>query len=306
MNFQQTLIVPDSIAGVLRITGEDAYAYLQSQFSNDLRRPDSDRPVTYGLWLTRKGKVAADSLVARLAPDDFLLISFHTPADKLSEKVLENVIADDVSAAPVACAGVTVAGKGAADTLAASGLPVPAAGAWAGSPDGLLVLASRRGGESYEVVSLDPGVFAGFLSRIQNQITPEGPGALESLRVAAGIPRVPEDCGPGDLPQEAGLDADAVSFDKGCYLGQEVMARLQSQGRATRALARVILPEGVAPEPHAKLFSGSEEAGEIRSHASVDGLRVAMAMLRNRVATGVDSFSTVPGGEHSVARFAAP
>jgi folate-binding protein YgfZ len=299
------IVATGTLAGVLRITGEDSFAYLQSQFSNDLRRPGVAKPATYGLWLTRKGKVAADSLVVRLAPEDFLLLSFHTPADKLSEKVLENVIADDVNAEPVACVGVTIAGNGVLDTLVSLGLPVPVAGEWAVSPEGLVVVASRRGGESCEVLSTDAAVFAKFSERIQKQITPDGAIVLESLRVSAGIPRVPEDCGPGDLPQEAGLDSDAVSFNKGCYLGQEVMARLQSQGRATRELGRVTLVAAPVPAYGAKLFSGADEAGDIRSHANVDGLCVAMVMFRNRVATGVDSFSATPGGEPVATRISA-
>ena len=299
------IIVLRAVAGLLRVTGEDAFAYLQSQFSNDLRRPASESPVTYGLWLTRKGKVAADSLVIRLAADDFLLLSFHTPAESLAEKVLENVIADDVSAEPVACGGVTVAGAGAKAAVAASGLPVPVSGTWL-AKDGLIVVASRRGGDSYEIVSTDSAVFAAFSERVQNSMTSGGVAALEALRVASGIPRVPEDCGPGDLPQEAGLDADAVNFTKGCYLGQEVMARLQSQGRANRGLARVTFPAGVVPERLAKLFAGESEAGEIRSGANIGGVYTAMAMVRLRVADGVDSFSTTPSGEPAVARIPAP
>lgn len=295
------LVVPGALAGVLRITGEDAFAYLQSQFSNDLRRPGVAKPVIYGLWLTRKGRVAADSLVVRLASEEFLLISFHTPADALALKVLENVIADDVEAAPVACSGVTLAGKGASDTLRSLGLPVPPAGEWEATGP-LVVVASRRGGESFEVVSIDDAAFAVFLSSIRNLVTPDGVGALESQRLASGIPAVPGDCGPGDLPQEAGLDVDAVSFTKGCYLGQEVMARLQAQGRATRTLTRVVSTDGMVFYSGQKLFAGAEEAGEIRTQAIVGADSVAMAMLKNRVAEGVETFACDAGGNPVVTR----
>lgn len=296
-----SLVVPDSLAAVLRVTGEDAFAYLQSQFSNDLRRPGCARPVTYGLWLTRKGRVAADSLVVRLAPEEFLLVSFHVPPDALATKVLENVIADDVESAPVACAGVTFAGKDAADTLRSLGLPVPPAGEWA-AEGALVVVASRRGGGSFEVVSVDDAAFAEFLGRIRNMVTTSGAAALESLRLASGIPAVPADCGPGDLPQEAGLDADAVAFTKGCYLGQEVMARLQAQGRATRTLTRVVATEGTVFSTGQKLFAGADEAGEIRTQAFVGEASVAMAMLKNRVSEGVETFAVEMGGNPVVTR----
>ena len=299
MIHEETFVVRDAVAGLVRVAGSDAFDYLQSQFSNDLRNPDTGSPATYGLWLTRKGRVAADSLVARLAPEEFLLLSFYTPSEALAAKVTENVIADDVESAPFAAVTHTVAGPDAAAFLASAGIPVPAPGAFARDGD-LIVLASRRGGESYEIVE------TGGSSRIRETMTrEEGLAALESLRVSRGVPRVPEDCGPGDLPQEAGLDEDAVCFTKGCFLGQEVMARLRSQGRATRMLTRLLLKEGVSAEPGAKLFSGDAEAGEVRSQANVGAGRVVMAMLRLRVAETAEHFSLSPGGESSLTRIPA-
>jgi hypothetical protein len=64
----------------------------------------------------------------------------------------------------------------------------------------------------------------------------QSPQWWEALRIRSGIPSVPRDAGPADLPQEAGLTAAAVSFDKGCYLGQEIMARLKTRGRIRRGL----------------------------------------------------------------------
>lgn len=287
----------------MRVTGEDAFPYLQSQFSNDLRRPGDAAPATYGLWLTRKGKVAADSLVARLAENEFLLISFHTPTAALAEKVAENIIADDVETDSPAWPGVTLAGPGAADALASAGLETPVSGSWART-GALLVVASRRGGDSYEIFATD-----GDAGRLDGIFKPDTSGAgaakLESLRLESGIPRVPEDCGPSDLPQEAGLDADAVSFTKGCYLGQEVMARLQSQGRANRVLTRVLISKDVLATPGTKLFSQDAEAGEIRSVANTGAGCEAMAMLRLRVAETAATFSVAPGGEPSVTRIPA-
>ena len=65
--------------------------------------------------------------------------------------------------------------------------------------------------------------------------------ALELARVAAGVPRVGVDTGEATLVQEAALEDAAVSFDKGCYLGQETVARLQFRGRANRRLRGLAL-----------------------------------------------------------------
>ena len=94
--------------------------------------------------------------------------------------------------------------------------------------------------------------------------TPE----LDALRVAAGVPAVPADCGANEFPQECGLEA-WVSYTKGCYLGQEVMARIQSMGSLRRILRRVSGSVSVGQElksPEGKVL------GTVRSAAGDVGL----------------------------------
>jgi folate-binding protein YgfZ len=86
-------------------------------------------------------------------------------------------------------------------------------------------------------------------------------------RISAGVPAVPADLGPGDLPGEGGLEQDAISYTKGCYLGQEVMARLKSMGQVRRRLMRVVGPAGPGSLP-AALFAGGRKVGEVRSAVS--------------------------------------
>ncbi|MFP6855274.1 MAG: hypothetical protein VB980_05775, partial [Opitutales bacterium] len=80
---------------VLRVSGEDAFDYLQSQCSADLASAQPNF-ATYGLWLSRKGKVEGDGFVLKAADDDFLVVSYHCPGERLSEKILANAIADEV------------------------------------------------------------------------------------------------------------------------------------------------------------------------------------------------------------------
>lgn len=294
------IVVPDAVAAVLRVTGEDAFAYLQSQFSADLRPALGASGAVYGLFLSRKGRVEADAIVAVLSSAELLLISYHTTVDVLIAKVMANVVADDVEIEPLGGGSLTVAGSGSAAALAAAGLPVPEPGRFFRS-GGALVVRGRRCAESFEIVYPNPADAGEKCLRLIN--TSGDVAELESLRIGAGIPRVPEDCGPGDLPQEAGLGEEAVAYDKGCYLGQEVMARLKAQGRPTRTLTRVILPACDAPVSlPAALWAGGSECGAIRSRANVDGACVAFAMLRDRVSSEVDTFSLSPSGEPSVRR----
>jgi folate-binding protein YgfZ len=127
-------------------------------------------------------------------------------------------------------------------------------------------------------------------------IRPDTTRSINLWRIGSGIPSIPSDAGPGDLPQEAGLECDAVSFTKGCFLGQEVMARLKSMGHANRALWFVQMkhglkmPTGTEPVP---LYAGEVVAGELRSRAGAIGL----AMLKKRAIAGREWLSLTPGGE---------
>src|SRR4051794_14169243 len=81
----------------LRVAGEDAANFLQGQFTNDLRAL-SDTGAIYGLWLTIKGKVLADSFVLRGSyPHEFWVGSYFSPATLIRERLESYVIADDVS-----------------------------------------------------------------------------------------------------------------------------------------------------------------------------------------------------------------
>ena len=99
-------------------------------------------------------------------------------------------------------------------------------------------------------------------------------------RIEAGIPAVPADLGPGDLPNEGGLEADAISYTKGCYLGQEVMARLKAMGTVRRRLVRVAWAgEEILTLP-AALFLGARQVGELRSAApEAKGGAIGLAMV---------------------------
>ena len=89
---------------------------------------------------------------------------------------------------------------------------------------------------------------------------------------------MPEDVGASDLPNEGGLETVAVSYTKGCYLGQEVTNRLKTMGQVRRRL-HVVQGNGAVPAPHTEIYQQGRKVGEIRSAAqSGDGF-AALAML---------------------------
>ncbi len=123
--------------------------------------------------------------------------------------------------------------------------------------------------------------------------------ALERQRILAGIPAIPRDIGAGDLAAEGGLDETAISFTKGCYLGQEVVARLKSMGRVRRRLMSVEAMEGAVPPVPAPLHVEERQVGELRSTASCGSGWVGLAMM-NLVAFRPDAPVSLPGHAASV------
>jgi len=279
---------------VLSVTGEDAFTYLQSQFSNDLQR-DVEQPVTYGLFLNRKGKVQADSFILRRDEEAFLLVSYFADPAQLRAIVEANLIADEVEIEDVSDRRqlVTLWGD---ETLLDAYLPSP--GSFRELNGALTFRGRRMAGPHVE--ALVPA----------NQFWPDDDApmdsgadsiemlnALNARRIRDGLPAVPFDIGPDDLPQEGGdLACAAVSYTKGCYLGQEVMARLHAMGKAQRALFRIRV-EGPA-NCHDPVFAGEKKVGEIRSITPLDESNcLALALLKRRHAGGGnDLFAGEAGG----------
>jgi folate-binding protein YgfZ len=105
-----------------------------------------------------------------------------------------------------------------------------------------------------ELLAADTGVDLG----------PVGCEAVEMVRLESGIPRFGRDFDSQNLPQETGLD-EAVSYDKGCYLGQEVVARLHFRGQASRLMRGVVLDTDNLPPVGVALLADGREAGRLTS-----------------------------------------
>ncbi len=265
-------IYPYHMSAHLRVTGEDAADFLQSQFSNDLR-PFELKQVTYGLWLDLKGKVVADSWVLCEGPEAFRIFSEHCASSVIAEKLEHHIIADDVdirmlSAAP-ALAIIGDEGLGLVNNYA-----------------GATILPGRRSAaRSWECVFETAAARDQFLQEHAASIVSEN--KIQHLRLQAGVPLVPAEIGPGELPGEGGLDGDAVAFDKGCFLGQEVVARMHNVGRPTRGLY-LVRGEGPPLECPQSIFSDqAKKVGELRT-AYADGSDWrGVALLKLRYANAV-------------------
>jgi folate-binding protein YgfZ len=134
---------------------------------------------------------------------------------------------------------------------------------------------------------------------------------FDPLRILAGIPVFGRDITPDNLPQEVGRDAKAISFVKGCYLGQETVARIDAIGHVNKVLRglRFSAPEGVAPG--VALAKDGKTVGAITSSA-VDprnGRSVGMGYVRvacAEVGTVLDLLGNSPGTTAEVCDFPIP
>jgi folate-binding protein YgfZ len=265
-------------SAVIRISGPDANTYLQGQFTQDLRGPVGR--VVYGLWLNQKGKVVADSQVLRWGENESLIVCFSTPADVLRERLESCLIADEVNLGDETAQWERIAAwtekEGA---LTVPGLEWPPAGHYGRLTAGVLVFEGRLPGAAHFEMLLPVGA-AGVMQESLRAAgaQPADDATLARHRILAGIPVIPGDLGPGDLPHEGGLGETAISYTKGCFLGQEVMARLKNLGQVRRAL-HVVQGRGSPPAPGTSLFQAGRRVGEIRSAAPQGDGFVAMAML---------------------------
>jgi folate-binding protein YgfZ len=228
------------------------------------------------LWLSLKGKVVGDSFVLRGgAPDEFWVGSYFTPAATLLARLEAFLIADEVTLEDQTSAWTGL-------SLLSTAPEGPAAG-----PDAFRFTGRRVAAGNVEWVGRRE-VAAALLPPPRGRELDAA--QMKLLRLDAGIPAIPEEFGPADLPQEAGLEGAAVSFQKGCYLGQEVMARLKAMGQVRRQLWRVAGEGNLIPAPGTALRGAEDRpVGEVRG-AAPDGrggwIGLAMITLLHAPADG--------------------
>jgi len=278
--------VVGSWGGAWRVAGADAWAFLQSQAANDLGRCEP-HPLVWTLWLDRSGHPQAATWVRPGEGGVVELRAECAPVAGWTAALEAMIIADEVELADCGAGQrrLTLGGDAVAALFAERGITAPAAGAVATAGDGAVVWASREVPGAWEV-DLPVTAWPTWEEALAAQsLVEESEQARENRRIGAGIATVPRDIGPADLPQEGGLEREGVSYQKGCYLGQEVMARLQAQGRTRRSLVRVHLKGAGTPLNGMVLVADGQVAGTLRSfgEAGEQGERSGFALLKDRL-----------------------
>jgi folate-binding protein YgfZ len=252
--------------GVLRLAGADRAAWLQGLITNDVL---SLRPGhrLYSAYLTPQGRMITDLWV--VASDHSLLLDVPAPlAASLAERLDGLIFAEDVQVTDVSAEMTCVHLLGPAARVAA--LPIPAL------PGGGVLVPDHQYGVPGLVAygPLETLLADNGLDDELGQALEVNLDTLDTLRIEAGVPRFLVDMTEETIPLEAGIEDRAISFTKGCYVGQEIIVRVTTRGggRVARKLVglRLDLPGGaLAAPPSAKtpIRSGERAIGHVTSAA---------------------------------------
>jgi tRNA-modifying protein YgfZ len=271
--------------GKLIVRGPEAGEYLQGQLTNDVEALEPGEG-QYAALLDRKGHMQADMRVLRPAaeelwvdtePEGLEAARKHLQMYKIGREVEvvdvtdERAILSLIGPRSAEIAGTPPLPEFACEETSIGGVDCLAAG----TRDGIdLIAATDEAGRVREAL-----LGAGAVE--------VGPGAVEILRIEAGAPRFGAEMGAETMPAEAGIVESTVSFTKGCYIGQETVARLHYKGRPNRLLRGLRLS---APAPAgAALRLGDKEVGALGSSAVSPALGpIALAIVRREAEPGAE------------------
>jgi folate-binding protein YgfZ len=261
------------------LTGNDRVRFLHGQVTNDINRLAVGSGC-YAALVTAKARMQSDLNVYRLAEE--LLLDFEPGLTQSVSERLENyVISEDVQITDVrAMYGLVSAQGPKATAVLQSSLPefcalpsVPLSFVAVTAPEGEIYLMNRArfgncGYDLFVPVSLLPA-FAERLAEAAKNAGGRfcGWNAAEIARIEAGIPRFGADMDETNIPLEAGVENSAISFNKGCYIGQEVISRIRTYSEVAKALRGLRLADDLKdlPPKGEKVYKEGKEAGYITS-----------------------------------------
>jgi tRNA-modifying protein YgfZ len=280
--------------GLLIVGGAEAAEYLQGQLTNDV---EAIEPGTgaYAALLDRKGHMQADMRVLRpgdgpglwldIEPEGLAAASRHLQMYKIGREV-------EVTDAGDEYALLSLIGPRAVEVAGSAPLPENACQAVTVGGAGCLAVGTAAGIDLFVPTAERERARDALLAAGAVAVSPE---AAEILRIEAGLPRFGAEMGTETMPAEAGIVERAVSFTKGCYIGQETVARLHYKGRPNRHLRG--LRFSAPAEPGAALRLGEKEVGTVGSAAVSPAFgAVGLAILRREAEPG----ATVAVGEDGV------
>lgn len=277
-------LLPMEACAVLLVRGPDAEVFLTGLTSNDVNGL-AQGAAGHNLLCATKGKILHHVIVLRTKPEEFLILTEPGDGDPVAHYLDHYHVREDLQLGMVELLRLDLLGPGTPQALRQLGIsPDTAAGEFAGGP--LLAPRLDVGALSRALVLLPAPNAPELAQTLLAQEPPArlvGMHAFDEARLWAGVPRFAIDYGQDHLPAEAAL-YDHISFNKGCYVGQEIHARMHYRGHPNRKLATVDLPEAAAQGLAVgdELFLDGKSVGKLTglSRLSRQGLRRGIAMLR--------------------------
>jgi tRNA-modifying protein YgfZ len=272
-----------SARGRVAVRGRDRARLLHAITTNEVKKMTPGAGC-YAFLLNAQGRIQAD-LCLFCFEEHFLIDTEPELREKVLAHIKRYIIADQVELEDVTAgmAAIGLEGVGAAAMLAELGAPVPGAAyahaAWGGATVAAVTVTGQPGVRIF--------CRAEEAAALVHQLEAAGAVAASAedarvVRIENGKPRYGEDIRETSLPQET-QQMHAVSFQKGCYLGQEIVERIRSQGRVNKKLMRVVLEGGEVPAAGTKTAVDGAEAEVTSAVVSpASGEVVALAYVRQR------------------------
>ena len=236
----------------VRVAGPEAETYLQRMVSNDVAAL-APGEACQALLLSAKARVIATLVILRRRDEDFLL---------LTEPELGAIVSAELVRFRFAARAEIELEEH--DSYLLLGTD---------PPEGCVAVPNDEFGVvGWEVLAASPD----GVRRVDDD-------ELEAMRIRAGTPRFGREIDDRVLPAEAGLTERAVSFTKGCYPGQEPIARLHYRGHANRGLRRLVLPAGDLPGSDASIVLDGKEVGRVTSSARAEEGVLVLGYVRTEV-----------------------
>jgi aminomethyltransferase len=248
--------------GKIRVTGEDRARLLHAMLTNDVKGL-SPGQANYHFLLNAQGRIQAD--LNLVVYEDWILLDCQKELTQRIYETLDHyIIADDVQLEVIDLPTVAVEGPHAVG-------------------DGVKLSLTGQ-----------PGVWYFGEPPPRGELVQATPDEVRVVRVENGVPEYGSDFGDTTLPQET-QQMRALNFNKGCYLGQEIVERIRSRGQVHRLLVRVAVQGEGVPEPGSPVLAGGQEVGRLTSPVWSPRRAKAMglAIVRREVA--------VPGASLEVA-----
>lgn len=291
---QSVGIIDLSHRGRIRLTGNDRAAYLHRIISNDVETL-SDGEGNYATMLTNRGKIIADMNVYVF--HDFIGIETNSETtSRLYQELDKYLVADDVNIEDLTehTGTIGVHGPKATELLQEifgsdlGNLPEYHSVTYEVDARRIICVRTNETGElGYNLCTTSESMeWMWDMLLTKGRIfsaQPVGLAALNNLRIEAGIPRYGAELDESMFPLEAELD-QAISFEKGCYIGQEIVARMKYRGHPNRLLRGFEIVGDTPPQSRDRLFDGDKEIGWMTSTAVSPTLEKTIGMGYVRMA----------------------